>query len=378
MQPVSATDAIGLAFTHARTVLAAHPFRLGRFFKLALVAAVSQASFLSVSINYPLQGGQFASFSHARHAREQFLTGNGIGALVGAVGLGVLLIAFAVLLLLTVGYLYLLCRARATLFDLVVFRGGGVRVAWRRRARPARRYLGLYLLAMLLFLSVLGATVGPALWRFVQVSAGRHAGGEAGSAGAKSLLVLVGIIWLLLPIWIAVDALLEDFILPGLALDQEAPVSKAFVRLGGLARRKPGQLLLYLVLRTVVAFGVGMALGLVLLVGVGLVVLSGYGVGRLLYTALWAGGLGSHTVFFAYVAGMVLLVMTLYWFGVTAVYGVTGTFKTSYAACFYAGHYPELAAALGGQPPAEEDPVGARLPGLLPPLLPHKARGDIW
>jgi hypothetical protein len=377
MQPISATDAIGLAFSHARTVLAPRPFRLGRFFKLALVAAVTQASFFSVSISYPLQGGQFAFLSHTRQAREQFLAGDGIGALVGAVGLGVLAIALAVVLLFTVGYLYLLCRVRATLFDLVVFREGRVREAWRRCSRPARRYLGLYLLAMLLFLSVLGATVGPALWRFVQVSAA-HAGGDVGASGAKSLLVIVGMIWLLLPIWIAVDALLEDFILPGLALDQQAPVSAAFARLGSLIRRKPGQLLLFLVLRTVVGFGIGLALVMVTLVGVGLVALSGYGVGRLLYSALWAGGMAGHTVFFAYVAGAALLVMALYLLGITAVYGVTGTFKVSYAAYFYAGYYPELAAGLGGQPPDEEEMVGAGLPGPLPPMPSLRARADIW
>jgi hypothetical protein len=126
-------------------------------------------------------------------------------------------------------------------------------------------------------------------------------------------------IWLLLPIWIAVDALLEDFILPGLALDQQAPVSAAFARLGSLVRRKPGQLLLFLVLRTVVGFGIGLALVIVTLVGVGLVALSAYGVGRLLYSALWAGGMAGHTVFFAYVAGAALLVMALYLLGITAV-----------------------------------------------------------
>jgi hypothetical protein len=102
------------------------------------------------------------------------------------------------------------------------------------------------------------------------------------------------------------------------------------------------------------------------------------GVGRLLYSALWAGGVGGHTVFFAYVAGAVLLVMTLYLLGVTAVYGVAGTFKASYGAYFYAGYFPELAAALGGQPPDEEELVGAGLPSPLPPLPPLKAKADIW
>jgi hypothetical protein len=362
MQPVSATDAIGLAFTHTRTVLAASQFRLGRFFKLALLAAVTQASFLSSSFTYPLQGGQIAARTHARHASEQLFVGDGIGGLAGGVGLGLVLLVLTLLVMFTLAYVYLLCRARATLFDLVVFRGARVREAWRRRGRPSRIYWGLYLAAMVVFLAVVAAVLGPFLVRFAKLAA---AGGLANPSTATSLLLsLVGLIWLLMPVWIAVDALLQDFILPGLVLGQagldDAPVSAAFGRLGAVARRRPGQLLLFLVLRTILPLGVGVALGTVVLVGIGLVVLAGYGVGRLLYSALWSGGLAAHTFFFAALAAMVMVVVALYLLAVTAVYGVTGVFKTSYAAFFYAGDYPELAAALAGQaaPTPQPQPPG--------------------
>jgi hypothetical protein len=379
MQPVSATDAIGLAFTHTRTVLAPGPFRLGRFFKLALLAAVTQASFLSVSINYPLQGGWMAARSHRHHAVEQLFAGDGIGAIAGGLALGIFGVISLLVLLFTLVYLYLLCRARATLFDLVVFRGGRVREAWRRS--PARRYLGLYMLAMVLFLTVMAAVAGPFFVRFIKLSmlsVGQAGGAGATPAAGSLMLTLLVLIWILIPLWIAIDALLQDFILPGLLLDREAPMGAAFARLGSVFRQSPGQLVLFLILRTIVAFGVGLALGIVTLVGVGIVALSGYGVGRLLYNSLWTGGLGARTVFFAYVSGAVLVVATLYLLAITAVYGITGTFKTSYAAWFYAGYYPELAAALEDQPPSEEGLVGAGLPSPGPILPPLKARGDIW
>jgi len=353
--PVSATDAIGLAFTHTRTVLAPTPFRLGRFFKLALLAAVTQASFLSVSISYPVQGAQVGLLSHAHHSAEQFSAGDGIGAIAGGVGLVLIVLLAGLGLLLTLVYLYLLSRARATLFDLVVFRGGRIREAWRRRGPAAWRYFGLSLLAMLIFLTLLAATLGPFLVRFFKVMTAQPGGSAVSPAAGSLMLTLVGLIWLLLPLWIAIDALLQDFILPGLALDQQAPVAAAFARLGTVFRRAPGQMLLFLVLRTIVPLGIGIALGLVTLVGAGLIALGGYGVGRVLYNALWSGGLGAHTVFFAYVAGAVLVVAVIYWIGITAVYGVTGVFRASYAALFYAGYYPELAEALEGgiSPPKE-------------------------
>jgi hypothetical protein len=356
--PVSATDAIGLAFTHTRTVLAPTRFRPGRFFKLALLAAFTQASFLSVSISYPAQGAQVGLLSHTHHIEEQFSPGDGIGAIAGGLGLVLLVVLAGLVLLLTLAYLYLLCRARATLFDLVVFRGGRIREAWRRRGRAAWRYFGFSLLAMLIFMTLLAATLGPFLVRFFKVMTAQPGALAVSPAAGSLMLTLVGLIWLLLPLWIAIDALLQDFILPGLALDQQAPVAAAFARVGAVIRRAPGQMLLFLVLRTIVPLGIGIALGLVALVGVGLIGLGGYGVGRVLYHALWSGGLGAHAVFFAYVAGAGLLVAVLYWIAITAVYGITGVFRASYAALFYAGYYPELADALEGTLPKES---------LLPP-----------
>ena len=134
MQLLSATDAIGPAFTHARTVLVPRPFRMGRFFKLALVAALTQATYLSVSFTYPLQGAQFASRS--RHVADQaFASPGGLAAL----GVIALLVVGLIFLLFMFVYLYLLCRLRVTLFDLVVNRGGRVRQAWRRQRRSGLR-----------------------------------------------------------------------------------------------------------------------------------------------------------------------------------------------------------------------------------------------
>ena len=108
----------------------------------------------------------------------------------------------------------------------------------------------------------------------------------------------------------------------------------------------------------------------------GAVGLASWGVGKLLYHPLWAGGIAGRSVFFAVVCGMALVVAALYLLGITAVYGVTGTFKASYAAYFFAGYYPELASVLDGQPPDDAQLVGIG-PGDLPPPPPLKARPDL-
>ncbi len=366
MLPLSAADAIGPAFTHAREVLGAGRFQLARFYKLALVAALSQATFLSVAGVYPLQGVQFATLSRLHRAAPQQFAGGGA---VAAVGIIVLLVALVVGVLVSLGLLYVFCRMRATLFDLVVERGGRVRAAWRRHPKAARRYFGLYLLVVLAWACVLAASLGPFFVAFLKGSfAAARAGGEPGALPAamtSQMLVLAGLSWLLLPVWLAIDALLQDFILPSLALEPELSMGAAFARLRDLARRSPGQLALFLLLRMLVGLGIGLALMLVTLIVAGLLGLAGFGMGKLLYTSLWTGGVAARTLFFAALAGIVLVIYALYLFAVIAVYGITGVFKTSYAALFFAGYYPALAAHLYPAPPEAPPTYASPLPQQL-------------
>jgi hypothetical protein len=384
MLPLSATDAIGPAFTHTRTVLAPPPFRLWRFYKLAVVAAFAQSSFVGVACLYPLQAVQFLALSHSRAlAPQQFAS----SPAVAAVGLAVLGVLAALFLIFTLGMLYLVCRLRVTLFDLVVVRGGYVRDAWRRHARPAWRYMLLYLLGLLVWMIVLSALLGPFLIGFIKTAMAQGqsvaAGGSGGATGRlpaamlSQMLLLIGLSWLLFPVWLAIDAMLQDFILPVLALEQRCTLGAAFSRLGTVTRRAPGQLLLYLVLRTAVSIGIALALGLVAVVALGVLGLGGYGLGRLLYNGLWSGGLGARTVFFAAAAAVALVFIALYLLAVVAIYGVTGVFKAGYAAYFYAGYYPELAAILDGPPPDGDVLVGAGLPDPPPTLQPLRAKSDL-
>src|SRR5271168_790360 len=96
MTSLSPLDALGPAFRRTREVLAA-PFRLSFFLKIALIAALTQPSFYSASLSYPLQGAQFAFvLGHSGRGSgavlpgysSRFLAGSGVAAL----GLSVIVI----------------------------------------------------------------------------------------------------------------------------------------------------------------------------------------------------------------------------------------------------------------------------------------------
>ena len=84
MTSLSPLDALGPAFRRTREVLAA-PFRLGFFLKIALVAALTQPSFYSATISYPIRGGQLAflmgHFAGSSGNTNDLLAGSGIAAI---------------------------------------------------------------------------------------------------------------------------------------------------------------------------------------------------------------------------------------------------------------------------------------------------------
>jgi len=373
MKTLSPADALGPAFRRVREVMAA-PFRLGFFLKIALVAALTQPSFYSVIISYPLQGAQIAGgAAMQRPGRMNFASSDGIGGMAGGASAAAIFAVFAILLL--IGLLvwvlstYLFCRLRFTLFDLVVYRHGRVREAWGKYGRQTWRYFGIVLLASFVFLILLAATVGPLFVHMLKTMKG------IGSQGANpnplpifaQLFPLIGIFFLLGLVWVLVDAVLQDFVLPPMAIE-DAPIEGAFSRFFALLKADPVVVLVYLLLRFVVALGVSWALMMVVLIGLLILGIGGFAIGFGLYRALWHGGLGLQVAFVAIVAAMALVLLALYLLAMIAVYGTAAVFKQSYAAYFFGSRYPELGNRL--EPPSGGDLLVGTEPQLpsLPPL----------
>lgn len=384
MTPLSPLDALGPAFRRTHEVLG-RPFRLGFFLKIALIAALTQPSFYSASISYPLDGLQFTLVPHGRHkfsVAASAYQGHFLG-LPGfaAFGLGAALIAGLAALALWVLAAYLYCRLRFTLFDLVVYKRGFVGKAWTAYGQQSWRYLGLVVLAGFAFMVLAAIVVGPTLVNFLRVVRKLTAAG----AGANpfpmlgAMLPFFVAIFAVAALWAVVDALMQDFLLPPIAIE-DAPLESAFGRFFALLKQSFGAVAVYILLRFAVGIGLTWIMMLVcfavLLVG-GLVL---YGVGTVLYHALWVSVAGQ-VVCVALAIIAALAVVAIYAVAIISIYGIAAVFKQSYAAYFFGGRYAALGDRLDPPPPSESVAYfEPSLPSTYPPsgLPPLEDAPPLW
>lgn len=368
MTQLSPLDALGPAFRRTREVLA-QPFRPGFFLKIALIAALTQPGFYSASITYPLQSVQFAVVSHMGRPTE-FVDPPGLAAF----GIAAILIGIVVAAAIWIVVAYLYCRLRFTLFDLVVRKGGKVGRAWSPYAKQAWRYFGLVILVTLAFLVAGSVLIGPALLNVVRVIKPLMAAGPNANPfqfmGAMLPLLLA--IFAVGALWTVADALMQDFLLPPMALEN-APFESVFARFFALLKANPGSLAIYVLLRFAVGIGITWILMLVFFLGFAAAGLAIFAIGLLLYHALWASVSGQVVcVTLAILVGLVGL--AVYAVSMIGIYGISAVFQQSYAACFFGGRYTALAEIL--EPPPLE--IGETLhpaptappppPGVMPPL----------
>jgi MFS family permease len=265
---------------------------------------------------------------------------------------------------------------RFTLFDLVVYRRGKVREAWAKYGRQTWRYFGVVLLASFVFLILIAAAIGPFFIHMLKTMKGLGVQGPNANPWPimAELFPLIGIGILIGLAWIVVDAVLQDFVLPPMALE-DASIEGAFGRFFAMLRDDFGSVLVYLLLRFVVALGISWVLLMVVFVVLMIVGLGALGVGFGLYHAMWNGGVGMQVVFVAAVAAMALALLAIYLLAMIAVYGTAAVFKESYAAYFFGSRYSELGNAL--EPPME-DLVGVRIEPPLPPMPPFQEPPPVW
>ena len=348
-KPVSATDALGPAFRRVRSILA-EPFRLGLFLKLCLTFALAEAGFVSASFTYPIQGSQ-AAMRHAHQfapGQNNFLA-DGLGS-VGALGLGLLLLILGIgiiALLIWVVMIYLFCRLRFTALDLALYREGRVRQAWRKYRRQGWRYFGLNLLLGLVFLLVAVAVIGPFIPAFIRIARTMDPAHPNPVAIFSLLLPLLGAIIFLSILWWLADAVIRDFLLPPMAIE-DAPIESALERFFSLLRGDFGQVSLYMFMRLIVTFALSACLWIVAMIPLGVLGLACFGVGAVLYRSFWqAGGAGAF-VFVLYAVGAGSLCLILYFLCITSIFGTIGVFKQCYAFVFFGARYPLLGALLDG------------------------------
>lgn len=353
------------------------PFRFWFYFKVVLVAAFTQSSFYGASIGFFIQGIFMAmSFAGAGSTLHRLP----IGApgrltsllLVLAVVLGAIGIALWILL----GWLW--CRLRFTLFDMVVFRHGRVGVAWSRYSAPAWRFLGVAILVTLAFLLLLAVTAGPLLFHLVLTV--RDLTPQQINANPaiilSHILPMYGIMLVFFFLVFLVDAILQDFLLPPMAIEN-APVESSARRFLHLLRTSPGSFVLYLILRLALQMGLGVAASLVLFLVLGVVAFGGVGLGFVLYHTLFHAGPAGATVFILYCVVAGLLGLAFYILAVTCIQGTIAVFRQCYAVYYYGSHYQQLGAFLD-PPPDGTASVASPAPPPSPVMPPVQEPPPVW
>jgi hypothetical protein len=360
MNPRSPLDAVSPAFSRARTVLLppgrqpgeSARFRFWFLVKVTLVGAFTQPGAYGASIAVFIDAVVFAlavSGAIAGFRVPGLEAHRGDAGLVlalaalGAVGLAVWIV---------LGWLW--CRLRFTLFEMVTERHGGVGLAWSRYATQAWRYLGLTVLVSFAFLLLLAATAGPFLF---------HLYGEVHSMTPQQIaadpflvighvLPLYGIIFGAALFVAIADAVLQDFIVPPMALEDTA-VEEAFRRFIHLVRTQPGSVALYFLLRFALQIGLAMAGGIVLVFALAVLGLGGFGLGFALYHLAFHAGTQGTAVFVTFCVVAAAAGLAIYLLAIVLLNGSIAIFRQCYAVEYYGSFYPVMGSRL--EPPGAGD-----------------------
>lgn len=379
MNPLSPVDAISPAFSRARTILTppgsaegeATSFRFWFFLKIAVAAALTQGNVYGFFVAIGVEGTVIAVAIAAGVLHRTGAPLASPGGL-GAPALAAVALTLGFVFIIGIVFVWLWCRLRFALFDLVVYRHGLVSRAWAPYAAQAWRFLGLMILIGLALTLILALTAGPFLLHLVLTL--RHLTPRQINSDPTffftHIFPMYGIFFAVVIVASLVNAIAQDFLLPPLALE-DAPLGSSFSRFFHLLRTRFWYVALYLLLRIVLALGLAwvgmMAVFLVAAVfGAG-----GFGVGFLLYHAFWHAGPGGPALFILYCVLAGLLLLALYFLGMLLVYGVVAVVMQSYAVWFYGSYYPPLGDRLEPPPTPSATPSPLPLPPLSdPPLAP--------
>jgi hypothetical protein len=381
MKPLSPVDAVAPAFRRMRTILLPPaglsgqaaggnaPFRFWFFVKVAIIAALTQSSFYGAAIAVFVDGIFFAlNFSGVLSGKR--LPAAGALRFASPMIVAALIVAGALAVALWVFLGWIWSRLRFTLFDLVAYRHGRAGLAWSRYGAQAWRYLGMAILIALVFLLLLSLTAGPLILHLILTLRGM----TPGQINADPFVILAhifplyGIIFLFSVLGAIADTVMQDFLLPPMAME-DAPVEQTAGLFLRLLRDHPGGVIVYALLRFAIQIGLGMAGGIAVFLVLGLAVAFGGGAGFVLYRGFVHAGPGGMAIFVLYCVAAGLAVAALYLLALVCIHGCIAVFKECYAVYFYGGYYPPLGSQME-PPPGDWSANPPPAPPPAPPFAP--------
>jgi hypothetical protein len=343
--PISAIDAIGPAFRHAREQLL-QPFRFAQWARLALVGLLA---------GEVTSGGCNSNFQSPHRTQH-----SGVPALphIDPVALAALIAFVAVVgLLLYVLFLYVNSVMRFVLFDSVIERRCEIRRGWNRRQKTGVRFFIWQLVFLAATLAGMIILVG------IPAAIGLAAGWFTNPKQHLAPLILGGavVVFALLAFVLliaVVHVLTKDFVVPQMALE-DLTAFQAWGRLLPMLSAEKGAYAGYILMKIVMALGVAVVLGIITVIVILVMLIPVGSVGAAVVLGGKAAGLhwNAYTITLAVMIGTILLAIIVY---VVSLISVPATvFFPAYSIYFFASRYPALGALL--QPVVPEMPP-------LPPL----------
>jgi hypothetical protein len=341
MQKLSAMEAFAPAWERTHTHLFKN-FSLRRYMKLASVAFLATL------------GGSNSNFNmHRNHSPALH---HHLSTMAAATTVGAMVLIGLVVTVIGLALYYIGSRMQFVLFETVVTDTSLIAPAWNHYGRRTWRWIGLKLLLFAIGVILALPIVLPML-----VTAFKA--GQLHESFHALLITFIGtfsLMALLMLVLTAVYYLLQDFVMPVMALE-DAGIATGLGRLKSLLEQDLGAVAFYLLLRFIVSFVLTIALlciwGIAMLISAIPFAIAGCALYFPLHNAGW-GGLAVMVAGFAVMAliGLVWMLCTL-----IAVVGWKQTYFQTYAACFYAGRYPLLNDVM--------DPAPA-VPPVVPPPEP--------
>jgi hypothetical protein len=356
--PISAIDAIGPAFQHARQQLL-QPFRANQWAKLALVGLL--AGEMS-SGGGGCNSGNFQMPTHP-NGSQRFLE-FGLPAVNPAFYASLIAVLIVSGLVLLVIFLYVNSVMRFVLFDSVIAKECRIREGWSRRQGPGRRYFFWQILFLLVSIVGLTILVGiPAGFAFLV--------GWLRSPKEHIIPLILGgmVLFFLLMAFVVtqlvVHVMTKDFVVPQMALE-EIDAIEGWRRLWPQLKQENGGYAGYIGMKIVMALGAAVVLGIVSAIVLLVLLIPIGGLGAIAVIAGKMAGLtwNPSTITLAVVAGCIVVALILYVISLISV--PAAVFFPAYSIYFYASRYPALAALLRPAPPSV---ISASLP-QVPPLPP--------
>jgi len=346
----SPIDAIGSAFERT-TMMLFRPFRLKTWLKLGFIGWLAGGIVLANG-NFNSRGG-IPQFPHDQFPNDPWAK---ISSTLNPAHLAnflhtylhIIVVVLALVAVISLVFLYLFCRFRFILFDVVVSGQPVIGRGWNRYASQANRYFGFWFAYALVNLATMVLIIGMPIWHAYK--SGALSGDNPFLAFFEVLgTIALGVI-LATIVFSIVSTLAKDFILPLMALD-DLPLSDAWSQLWRVISSEPGAWAVYLGMKLLLAIGASIGFAVVFVFAMlAFLLLLAIPAGLLIFlgvVAMKAAGAVAGIIVFVITALLVVAAFFCLFMVLTAPISV---FFAAYAFYFFAGRYPKLEALLWPQP----------------------------